>query len=54
MKVVQVKLSDVGISDYGKLTTMGNFQQTRKPMEIFFDGEPLRLAQYPNEVRHYS
>ncbi|XP_061184339.1 uncharacterized protein LOC133192335 [Saccostrea echinata] len=48
-KVYQVKLSDAGISDLGQLTAYGFYKIRQAPLEIFYNGEPLRLARWPNE-----
>ena len=49
-KVVQCDLKALGIADYGELRVRGFAQPPSPPtLELFFDGEPLTLARWPNE-----
>lgn len=49
-KVLQADLKALGIKNYGKLKPTG-FGRKIQPtgMELFFEGEPMTLARYPNE-----
>lgn len=49
-KVRCVNLSDAGINDFGQLSPRG-FGRPGKTahLEVFFNGQPLTLARYPNE-----
>ncbi|XP_045195574.2 uncharacterized protein LOC123551031 [Mercenaria mercenaria] len=42
-------LPDIGITDYGKMSTRGGWARTAMPMEVSFNGEPLHIAQWPDE-----
>lgn len=44
-----MNLSDVGITDLGHLTSYGFYQNREAPLEVFYNGAPLRLARWPNE-----
>ncbi|MDR3194980.1 MAG: right-handed parallel beta-helix repeat-containing protein [Tannerella sp.] len=48
-RIVQASLKDQGIAGYGELTASG-FGRATQPsgMELFFNGEPMTLARYPN------
>ncbi|XP_022320151.2 uncharacterized protein LOC111122626 isoform X1 [Crassostrea virginica] len=48
-QVYKVKLSDAGITDLGHLTSYGFYTLRQAPLEIFYNGAPLRLARWPNE-----
>ncbi|XP_062596121.1 uncharacterized protein LOC134257535, partial [Saccostrea cucullata] len=48
-KVYQVRLSDAGITDLGQLTPYGFYTIRQAPLEIFYNGAPLRLARWPNK-----
>ncbi len=49
-KVVQTSLKDQGITDYGELTPRGFGKTTKKGhLELFFDGQRMPLAGWPNE-----
>ncbi|XP_048252288.1 uncharacterized protein LOC124135249 isoform X2 [Haliotis rufescens] len=48
-KVLQVHLSAAGISDYGKITRFGFYTTKISWLELFINGNPTRLARYPNE-----
>ncbi|XP_052072925.1 uncharacterized protein LOC127711025 isoform X1 [Mytilus californianus] len=48
-KVLQVRLSDVGITDLGTLQTFGFHSKHLAPLEIFENEKPLTLARYPNK-----
>ncbi|QNN20866.1 right-handed parallel beta-helix repeat-containing protein [Planctomycetales bacterium ZRK34] len=43
-----VDLKAAGITDYGKLIPFGFSRGGQAQMELFFNDEPMRLAQYPN------
>ncbi len=49
-KVLQSNLTELGITDFGKLSSRG-FTRKISPahMELFFDNRPMTLARYPNE-----
>ncbi|XP_055957950.1 uncharacterized protein LOC126824537, partial [Patella vulgata] len=47
--VRQVHLSKAGITDYGKLSTYGFYSHRTAPLEIFINGNPLHLAEWPND-----
>ncbi|PVD31350.1 hypothetical protein C0Q70_06762 [Pomacea canaliculata] len=50
-KVLELDLMAVGITNLGSLTTYGFGHTTwTAPLELFINGKPLRLAQWPNEV----
>ncbi len=47
--VVQLHLPSVGVTDFGHMALSGFHQ--RKPLahlQLFFDGQPMRLAEWPN------
>lgn len=47
--VVEADLRSQGISDYGQLRARGFLRDIQPaPMELFFDGRPMTLAQWPN------
>jgi tetratricopeptide (TPR) repeat protein len=48
-KVVQVNLREQGISDFGKLHPHGFGFPPNPVTEVFFNGQAMRLARYPNE-----
>ncbi|KAK6189983.1 hypothetical protein SNE40_001939 [Patella caerulea] len=48
-KVRQVHLPEAGITDYGKLSTYGFYTHRTAPLEIFINGNPLHLAEWPND-----
>lgn len=48
-KVYQVKLSAAGITNLGQLTPYGFYKTRHAPLEVFYNGAPLRLARWPNE-----
>ncbi|ESO97359.1 hypothetical protein LOTGIDRAFT_231552 [Lottia gigantea] len=47
-KVLQIHLPDVGITNYGSLSNYGFYRERVAPLEIFINGNPLRLAEWPN------
>lgn len=48
--VVQCDLKALGIEDYGELQLRGFGRPTNNAaLELFFNGEPMTLARYPNE-----
>jgi hypothetical protein len=48
--VQQVDLHELAIRDFGELTVRGFAQGTPPPtLELYFDGEPMTLARWPNE-----
>ena len=49
-QVLAVDLRAQGITDFGKLTSRG-FGRSHQPsaLEVFFDGEPLTIARWPND-----
>ncbi|XP_045203138.2 uncharacterized protein LOC123556462 [Mercenaria mercenaria] len=42
-------LPNVGITDYGHMGTYGGWRHDPMPIEVFYNGKPLRFAQWPNE-----
>ncbi|XP_071094412.1 uncharacterized protein [Haliotis cracherodii] len=48
-KVMQLHLPSAGVTDYGKMSNFGFYRSRISWLEIFINGEPSRLAQYPNE-----
>lgn len=49
-EVMQCDLKALGIADYGELRVRGFGQPPSPPtLELFFDGQPLTLARWPNE-----
>ncbi|XP_060064703.1 uncharacterized protein LOC132545051 [Ylistrum balloti] len=52
-KVVEARLSDVGLSHLWDLSTYGFYIERNAPMEIFYNGAPLRMARWPNEGQGY-
>jgi hypothetical protein len=47
--VVQVQLASQGITDFGRLVRQGQGRDVQPaPMELFYRGEPMPLAQWPN------
>jgi hypothetical protein len=51
--VLQVDLKDLGISNYGEMCERG-FRRPyiNPPMELFFNGEAMQLARWPNDSVH--
>lgn len=47
--VLQADLRGQGISDLGKMSPRGMDRGTAPYVEVFWNGEPLRLARWPNE-----
>ncbi len=48
-KILQTDLKTQGITDYGTLKKIGFGRPNQPvPMELFFKGEPMTLAEYPN------
>lgn len=50
LQVKVVHLPDIGVTDYGELHNFGASYFPSAPLEIFFNGKPLRLAEWPNNV----
>ncbi|MDW8365548.1 MAG: hypothetical protein RMK49_06875, partial [Abditibacteriales bacterium] len=48
-KVVQVNLREQGVSDFGKLHPHGFGFSPNPVTEVFFNGQAMHLARYPNE-----
>ena len=50
-KVVQCDLKALGVTDFGKLAPRGFSHGSSPPpaIQLFFDGQPLTLARWPNE-----
>jgi hypothetical protein len=49
--VLSVDLKALGISDYGKIANSGfSWKTPLSHMELFLDGQPMRLAQWPNRA----
>jgi hypothetical protein len=47
--VYQVNLQEAGISDFGSIKPTGMGRELQPaPLELFFEGEPMNLARYPN------
>ncbi|XP_052258950.1 uncharacterized protein LOC127863458 [Dreissena polymorpha] len=44
-----VHLPDVGITNFGTINEFGFYRQNPAPIEMFFNGKPLHVAQWPNE-----
>jgi parallel beta-helix repeat protein len=50
-KVLQLNLHSIGISNFGKRVQHGfGMPMTASPLEVFFNGEPLTVARYPNDA----
>lgn len=49
-KVMQLNLKELGITEYGELGPRG-FGRSYKnaPLELFVDGEPMKIAKFPNQ-----
>lgn len=49
--VLQVNLREQGITDYGVLHSRTNWRNDNfpAPMELFYKGEPMQVARWPNE-----
>ena len=52
-KVLELDLTAAGISDLGILRPYGFYYRWNAPLELFINGRPLRLAQWPNNVRRF-
>ncbi|OWF40931.1 hypothetical protein KP79_PYT15959 [Mizuhopecten yessoensis] len=52
-KVVAARLSDAGLSHLWDLSDYGFYKDRTAPMEIFYNGAPLRMARWPNEGQGY-
>ncbi|ESO95404.1 hypothetical protein LOTGIDRAFT_232078 [Lottia gigantea] len=48
LKVRRVNLKDVGITDFGRLEKFGFYSRRTAPLEVFINGKPLRLAEWPD------
>ncbi|XP_067648657.1 uncharacterized protein [Haliotis asinina] len=48
-KVFQLHLPSAGVTDYGTMSKFGFYVSRTSWLEIFINGLPARLAQYPNE-----
>ncbi|KAK6183836.1 hypothetical protein SNE40_006427 [Patella caerulea] len=48
-KVRQIHLPDAGITDYGTMSVYGFYRERIAPLELFINGNPLRLARWPND-----
>ncbi|KAK3585348.1 hypothetical protein CHS0354_004618 [Potamilus streckersoni] len=49
-----IHLPDAGITNYGKINEYGFYTMRAAPLEIFWNGEPTRLARYPNQVAYLN
>ncbi|XP_060569893.1 uncharacterized protein LOC132728287 [Ruditapes philippinarum] len=47
--VREVNLHDLGISDFGKMEPYGLNVHRNSPLEVFYNGQPLQLAKWPNQ-----
>jgi hypothetical protein len=49
--VMQISLTSLGIQDYGQLQQVGHgfADNVAAPLEVFFNGDAMTLARYPNE-----
>ncbi|KAH3692429.1 hypothetical protein DPMN_194269 [Dreissena polymorpha] len=45
-----VHLPDVGITNYGTIQEFGNGARNPAQIEVFYNGKPLHVAQWPNEA----
>ena len=52
-KVLELDLTAAGISDLGTLRPYGFGKSWNAPLEIFINGKPLRLAEWPNYVSSF-
>ena len=49
-KVLQVNLKELGITDFGQIKQYGHaIAVSPSPLELFFNGETMPLAHYPNQ-----
>ncbi|XP_033748256.1 uncharacterized protein LOC117333194 isoform X2 [Pecten maximus] len=51
--VVEARLSDAGLSHLWDLSEYGFYKDRSAPMEIFYNGAPLRMARWPNDGQGY-
>lgn len=49
-RVLELDLTAAGITNLGTLTPYGFYHLWNAPLELFINGRPLRLAQWPNNV----
>ena len=52
-KVLELDLTAADISDLGTLRPYGFGKSWNAPLEIFINGKPLRLAEWPNYVSSF-
>lgn len=45
-----VNLHQLNITDLGKMEPYGSGTRRNSPLEVFYNGQPLRLARWPNNV----
>lgn len=50
IQVLQVRLSDVGVTNLGTITDYGYYIKRLAALEVFENNKPLTLARYPNKV----
>ncbi len=47
--VLEADLKELGITDYGEFGQYGHLMVIPAPMEVFFGGEAMQIARYPND-----
>ncbi|MCG7852695.1 MAG: hypothetical protein MIO92_09245, partial [Methanosarcinaceae archaeon] len=48
-QLVQADLKALGINDFGQFGQFGHLMVMPAPLELFFDGQAMQIARYPNE-----
>jgi len=50
IQVQVVHLPDIGITDYGNNRAYGFYSSNPAPLEVFYNGQPLHIARWPDQV----